>query len=462
MNAVGVWIFFPLAAGVLLLGVGERRLAAGVAAAISALLALTALLLPIEQPLSFFGRTFLLAGRWTFLGRQIILTDAARPWLVWFYTALLLGMVGAQWVEAAPRLPAAALVSLPLWIAAFSVEPFVYAVVFLFFGVLAWTPALTWHDPQAAEKVVRFITLQLLAVPFFLFVGWMLGGVEALPGQDVLAVRAGILTATGVAFLLGIFPFHVWYPALQGGERVYAAGMLLTLLPWAGLYLGLRFLDTYTWLREAPQTAAYLRSAGMTTFLAAGMLAVLETHLGRMWGYVLMAGTGAALLSIGMYPLHGAEYLAAEALPHLLAGVLGTFSLARLHMARGSLDFSALEGVARQFPFEAAGALSALFALAGYPLLAAFPVRVALWSACGALSLPWGIVYMAGMAGLAIAGLRTLAVLVMGKNDRAWRFPPWGARLFLLAGMVLLVWGGIFPRMVFPLLMSLARAFPQL
>ncbi len=462
MNAVAVWIFLPLAAGGALLPLAaRRRMAAGAAAGLAVVLALAASVTPIEQPVALFGRTLLLSGSWDFFGRHIVLTDAARPWLVWLYGGAFLWMMGARWVETSPFLPSAALLSLPLWIAALAVQPFVYAPAFLFFGVLAWVPALTWERRDPGGRVLRFLTLQLLALPLLLVIGWMLAGVETLAGQEALALRAGVLTAIGVSFLLGVFPFHVWYPSLAGGGRVYAAGMLLTLLPWGGLLLGLRLLDTYAWLREAPFAPVYLRSAGMTTLLSAALLALLETRLGRLWGYALMAETGMALLAAAVYPSQGLRLFSAAAWPHLLAGVLGAFALARLRTARGGLDFPALEGAARAFPLEAAGALVALFSLAGYPLLAAFPLRMALWRVYGAFSPLWGAAYMAGMVGMMGAGLRTLAVLATG--DAAERqFPSRWVQAFLLLNALLLLGSGVFFRLVFPLLEKLGRIFPQL
>ncbi len=463
MNAVAVWIFLPLFIGGVLLFAAEWRpkLTAPLAAGLAALLALAASVTPIGRPIVLFGRTFLLTGEWDFFGRNILLTDAARPWLAWFYGGVFLWTAGAAWVETSPFLASAALLSVPLWIAALAVRPFVYAPVFFFFGVLVWVPALIWRQREAGKTVLRFLTLQLLALPFLLFVGWMLASVETIAGQEALALRASVLTAIGVSFLLGVFPFHVWYPSLQSGGRVYAAGMLLTLLPWVGLLLGLRLLDTYAWLRETSSTLLYLRAAGMTTLLAAGILALLETRLARIWGYALMAETGAALLAVALYPSQGLRLFNAAAWPHLIAGALGAFALGRLRALRGRLDFAALEGAARSFPLESAGALSALFTLAGYPLLAAFPLRMALWRAYGVLSPLWGAAYAAGMAGMMDAGLRALAVMTTGEAQKR-QFPSRGTRFFLLAGMALLFGSGIFSRPVFSLLKALGRLFPQL
>jgi hypothetical protein len=68
-----------------------------------------------------------------------------------------------------------------------------------------------------------------------------------------------------------------------------------------------------------------------------------------------------------------------------------------------------------------------------------------------------------GSLGLLIAGLRTLAVLVMGREDGGWEVTEtWTQRLFLLTGLVGLVLLGLVPQWFLPLLARLPLAFEQL
>ncbi len=465
MNAVALWVFVPLGAGALLLAFSARRRAALTGgAALAVLLSLAAWSLPIEQPLPLGGGAWRITAAWEFLGRSIVLDDAARPWLGWLYLGVALWLLGALWAQASPYLPAAALSSAALWVGALSVTPFVYAPGMMFIGVLVWLPALVPHTGGAMRAALRLLNLQFLAVPLLFFIGWMVTGVENLPGQDVLAVRAGLLLAVGMAFLLGVFPFHVWYPALLAEAHPYAAGMLLYFLPQVGLRLGLVLLERYAWLRAVPQTALYLQVAGGAMLLTGGLLAALERHLGRAWGYLLMADVGAALLAASLYPSRGLDIFFAAALPRLLAVFTGTLGLTRLYLARRSLRLSRLTGAAFQMPLPAAAALSGIFALSGYPLLAGFSVRLALWQALTARVAAWGGLFLAGIAGMLVIGLRAMAVMVMsGAEAPAERLPqPAGARLLLIGGLALLFLAGWFPSLFLPLARALDAFFPHL
>ncbi|GAB4530357.1 MAG: hypothetical protein Fur0018_17620 [Anaerolineales bacterium] len=452
MNAIYLWVVLPLMTGVLLLILPmPRRVSLGVGAGLAISLALAAFLLRIGQPLPMTGR--LLGDTFRILGRSLILPDAARPWLAFWFFVLAVWLLTCLRLTVTPAFPGVALIGVSLWIAALSVEPFVYAAILIFLALLVWLPVLL-PDSAALRAVQRFFTLQLLAVPFLLFIGWMLAGTETLPGQGSLALRAGLMLALGLTFSLGVFPFHTWYPALSEAAPVIPTGFLLALLPVVGLHIAALFLQRYAWLRDAPQTVIYLLFAGRMTFVAAGVLAALETRLARLWGYALMAETGALLLALRYFPDGGIGLFAAMLLPHGLLTWLGTFVLAHLP---ADTRFSRLQGLFRRNPWLAAGFLAALGTAAGLPSLPAFPVRMVLWQWENA-SL-WVLI---GQIGLWIAFLRTLSVFLMGEPPEKQDVLPRGTRLLLGIGISLHFLVGLFPRFFFPLMDALTAIFPHL
>lgn len=454
MNAVVVWVFLPfgIAAGLYLFSTWGRRTEI-VAAGVSGGLALLALLVPIEQPLR---GTLRLESTWTFLGRSITLVDATRPWLVWWYFGLCVWLLGAHWMQAPPALPAASLGSTALWVAALTITPFVYAPILWFLGLLLWLPVLANRRGPQTRAVLRLLNLQFLAVPALLAIGWMLSRVESVPGQEALALRIGVLMTTSMALLLGVFPFHVWYPGLVADSHPYAAGMLLYFLPQTGMWMGLTFLERFSWLRSAPQVQFFLYASGIAMLVAGGVLAALERHLGRAWGYLIMADVGAALLAVSLFPEQGISLFLAALWPRFLALFTGTLAVSFLGRQRGSLRFSALMGSALQWPVVAGSLLCAVFSLGGFPLLAAFPVRLALWEALPVL--PMGV----GMAAMLVIALRLLAVLVMGEQPAERQKPPLGLLLLLGLGVLLLLGTGWLPGVFLPLMRSLEGAFPHL
>jgi NADH:ubiquinone oxidoreductase subunit 2 (subunit N) len=127
---------------------------------------------------------------------------------------------------------------------------------------------------------------------------------------------------------------------------------------------------------------------------------------------------------------------------------------------RGNLEFRQVQGAARRAPLAALGLVLAHFTLAGLPLLAGFPVRLALWQSLAGLSLPAALLTLLSSMGMVIAGTRTLAVLVTGENLGAWKFSEtFIQKLLLVTGWVMLVLVGLFPQWILGPISQAASAF---
>jgi NADH:ubiquinone oxidoreductase subunit 2 (subunit N) len=106
-----------------------------------------------------------------------------------------------------------------------------------------------------------------------------------------------------------------------------------------------------------------------------------------------------------------------------------------------------VRGAAWDHPVASAGLLLANFSLAGLPLLASFPVRLALLEGLGETSSLAAFGALLGSIGLLAGGLRTLSSLITGPEERVWRsFESWSQRLYLGIGGVALLLVGLFPQ----------------
>ena len=256
-------------------------------------------------------------------------------------------------------------------------------------------------------------------MPFILFTGWMLAGVEASPSDIALVIRAGILMAIGFAFLLAIFPFHSWIPMVAEESHPYVAGFLFFMLPGVVSLFGLGFLDRYVWLRESEVLLTFVLAVGMLMVATGGLWAAFETNLGRMMGHAAVMEIGLSLLAIGLGGQVGIMVYFWLFLPRALSFVVWAISLSRLQRGTGrNLDSEALRGFGMRRPRSSIALLVAQFSLAGMPFLAGFPVRLVLWENLAASYPVIAAVAVLGSIGLLAGGLRTLIILFVSKEDQ--------------------------------------------
>jgi formate hydrogenlyase subunit 3/multisubunit Na+/H+ antiporter MnhD subunit len=468
MSAPVVWIVFPGLLAVGLLAIQRREILVVALGTLTALaLAALAWWLPVRERFFIGPWTLNFLDTLSILGRRFTLAEADRPALVVLYLTAAFWFGAAHVAQAGRMFVPLGLGMVVLLTAALSVEPFLYAALLIEMAVLVSIPFLITVGKPVGPGVLRYLTFQTLGMPFILFTGWMLTGVEGSPGESGLVSQASILIALGFAFLLAVFPFYTWIPMLAKESHPYPAAFVFLLLPGAISLLGISFLDQFSWLRASGNTYSLLQSAGVLMVVTAGFWAAFQTHLERLLAYALILEIGMSFIALGL--AHGeqtATYLGiffAALLPRGLSLGVWALSLAVIRPRFTTLGFREVQGLARVAPVASGSLILAHFSLAGLPLLSGFPVRLALLEGLSAVSLLSGFLVLLGNLGLLIAGLRTLAVFVMGKAEGEWQVTENRAqRLFLLAGVVGLVILGLVPQWFLPLLARLPLAFEQL
>ncbi len=122
-----------------------------------------------------------------------------------------------------------------------------------------------------------------------------------------------------------------------------------------------------------------------------------------------------------------------------------------------------MQGLGRAYPLASAGLILAALSTAGFPLLAGFPPRIALWEGLAQQSLGSAIWFLIGLLGLLIGAVRMLAVLVMNKEESPWALKEtWTQRGMLGVGLLGLLILGLFPQVVNPILAKLPLMFQHL
>lgn len=402
-----------------------------------------------------------ISDTFSLLGRRLTLTAADQPMLVLIYL-LAAFWLGAAYVARAGRhfvpLGLGMVVALT---AALAVEPFLYAALLIELAALLGVPILVAPGQLVQRGVQRFLTFQTLGMSFLLFTGWMLEGTEGSAGNPEMMLRAAVLFFLGFVVLLAIFPFHTWVPMLAGQSKPYAAAFVLVMLPWMVILFGMGLLDQYAWLRVYPGLSTLLQRMGLVVCVSAGLGMAFERDLGRILGYAILAETGYSILALGLSD--GVVLSIAMILPRTLALCIWALGLTVLKDHYPNLRFSLVQGAARKLPVASAALLLAQFSIAGFPLLAGFPVRLALWESAAAQSSWVAFTALLSSVGLFASGLRTLAVLVMGSEEEPWKITEtWGVNLFLGIGIFALILVGVAPQLFLPAVGEVIQSFPRL
>jgi formate hydrogenlyase subunit 3/multisubunit Na+/H+ antiporter MnhD subunit len=464
MTAPLVWIISPLVFAAFLLILPRERWITFLGTAFSVLLAGLAYWLPPDSAQRLGSISLRIDSTLSLFGRQISLTSADQTVLILAYSVAAFWFFGTLASGSARRIVPLGLGVIALLVASLAVQPFLYAALIIEMAVLISVPMLAETGQKPGRGLLRFLIYQTLAVPFILFAGFLLSGVETGPADLALIAQAIVFLALGFAFLLSIFPLYTWIPLLAEESLPYTVGFILAIFPTFSLIFGLSFIDRYSWLRDSDSLFEVLRYAGLVMVVSAGIWAAFQRHLGRIFAYAAVAETGISLLAFSLPDQQaGLQILFYLLVPRALAFAIWTLSITILKTQAPELKFSSLQGLAHQFPVAATGVVLANLALAGTPLFASFPVRQVLWEKMAVQSLPAAIWFGVASLGLWIGALRSLAVLTMAPENTAWKSrESWSQRLLIGIGLLALFILGLFPQWAQPLLANLPAMFEHL
>jgi formate hydrogenlyase subunit 3/multisubunit Na+/H+ antiporter MnhD subunit len=461
MSAAILWIVSPLFVAVVLFFLRRfYRLSVSLGSISAILLAVLALILPIGQEIRFGSRVFEISSVQFVFGRQFAIANNDRLLLSIIFALTSFWFLAAYVARAGRMFIPLGLAIVALLIAALAVEPFLYAGLLIGMAVLASIPVLAPPGSPVARGVLRFLTFTGLGLPMILFTGWMLAGVEARPGDEALISRASALLALGFMLLVGVFPFHSWVLMLSEKAHPYVVAFLLNTIPWMVTLFGLGFLESFTWLQN-DQVYATLRLVGVLMVALAGFWSAFERHLGRQMGYAALVEIGFSVVAIGLPG--GISIFFAMVVPRAVSLAVWGLGLSAIKLRSPGLSYREVAGLGRSLPLAAAALVLAQLSIAGFPVLAGFPVNYVVWTRLAHVDGFIALGLLLGSIGLIIAALRTLTVLVTGLDETPWVIQEPGLLGgFLVAAILALFVIGIFPQFFLPPLLSGLSSFPQL
>lgn len=463
MSAPLIWIFVPIIVGGLSFLFFRERTVAVIGGVSSVILAGIALIVPIDEALKIGPISLKIASSAILFGRSLVLSPADAPLLVLIFGMSALWFFGTEAAGGARRLVPYGLIVTALLVASIAVQPFLFAALLIEMAVLVSVPLLSPSDQKPGRGLIRYLIYQTLAMPFILFAGWQLAGVEASPGDLALTIQSTALLGLGFVFLLAIFPLYSWIPQLMQESSPYAVGFLLWILPTIAAIFGMGFLDRYAWLRNSPSLMSGLQVIGLVMLVTGGLWSAFQLDVGRLMAYNAISETGFILLAISLSGSAGTDLVFLFLIPRGLGLAIWALSLSVLKTEDGTYRFTSMQGLARMYPIASGGLVLAALSTTGFPLLAGFPPRLALWEELAHTDLAMAIWFLIGLLGLLTGAVRMLAVLVMEKEETPWTVKEaWVQRAMLGLGMIALFVLGVFPQTVRPLLNKLPLMFQHL
>ncbi len=348
----------------------------------------------------FLARLFLVAGLITVLGGM---DHIARKWTYRqgeFYTVLLLCLTGMV------LLPGAR--DLVLLIVCFELMGIPLYILTAF--------AKTDSGPKPVEAALKLFLIGAGSTALTVFGAALLAGLAGTTDMSVLVSSTlsplqGIgtmLLLAGLAFKIGVAPFHMWVPDTYEG----APTPVVAFLSVAPKVVGFATLVMVLW-QALPRLIHVWGPVTLVlcalTLTVGNLGAIAQRNIKRLLAYSGVGQVGYVLLGL----LSGREFGVAMMLFYLAAYVvtnLGVFLVAHAVAEAGDGEtISSFDGLGRRSPWLAMSLLLFLLSLAGIPFVAGFWAKffvfVAAWRAgqsemvlVGALFATVALFYYLGVA----------------------------------------------------------------
>ena len=265
-NTVLLFVALPIALGLLLI-----LLDAGRAFPPSGTFASTGLALVFAKSnLNFLGQQFVLEDSLSVFGRNIQIEANQLGMVALLYFVCFLWNLPVKFFDYNHWFSSLSLIISGFWVLVQFINPFLYSALVVELIVLISVPLLSPRGAPAKAGIMRYLTMQTLALPLVLLSGWMVAGIETSPSAQALVSRGAFLVLTGFMLWAGVFPLHSWQPMLSEESQPWSYSFLLVIMQVSLTFFFLHFLNQYPWLRNLEQLGLVLKWLGSLSIVAAG------------------------------------------------------------------------------------------------------------------------------------------------------------------------------------------------
>ncbi|MFN3616528.1 MAG: NADH-quinone oxidoreductase subunit NuoN [Aquabacterium sp.] len=331
--------------------------------------------------------------------------------------------------------------------------------------------ALRRDHAQSTEAAMKYFVLGALASGFLLYgLSMMYGATGSLDLREVYeATLAGeankqvlvfgvVFIVAGLAFKLGVVPFHMWVPDVYQGAPTAATLMVAGAPKLAAFAITMRLLVEGL-ISLATDWQQMLLVLAVASMALGNLAAIAQTNLKRMLAYSGIAQLGFMLLGFVPTVVAGNTVSAGNgygsALFYIITYVLttvGTFGLI-MFLARPGFEseqINDLAGLGRRSPAMAAVMAVFMFSLAGIPPTVGFYAKLAVLQSLITTNSPFLLQIAIAAVLLSLVGafyyLRVVKVMYFDEPTDTHPVPDGGGARTLLSVNALAVLGlGILP-----------------
>lgn len=262
--------------------------------------------------------------------------------------------------------------------------------------------ALRRDDLNATEAAMKYFVLGALASGFLLYGMSMLYGAtgslsvgevfrEIASGQirEKVLVFGIVFIVAGLAFKLGVVPFHMWIPDVYHGAPTAITLMIGGAPKLAAFAIVMRLLVEGMWPLAA-QWQQMLMFLSIASLLIGNLAALMQTNVKRMLAFSTISQMGFVLLGLIAGVVNG-SYLGganaySSAMFYVITYVLTTlasFGVIILLSRKGfeSDELADLAGLNQRSPLYAGVMAACMFSLAGIPPMVGFYAKLSVLQA---------------------------------------------------------------------------------
>jgi NADH-quinone oxidoreductase subunit N len=262
--------------------------------------------------------------------------------------------------------------------------------------------ALRRDNANATEAAMKYFVLGAMASGFLLYGISMVYGATGSLDLSVIfkAIATGqikqqvlvfglVFVVAGLAFKLGVVPFHMWIPDVYQGAPTAATLMIAGAPKLAAFALVIRVLVEGL-LPLAVDWQQMLALLAVASLLVGNFAAIAQTNLKRMLAYSTIAQMGFVLIGLIAGVVSGNADHAANAYSSAMFYVIGyvlttlaSFGIIMLLARQGfeSEEITDLAGLNHRSPLFAGVMAVCMFSLAGIPPLVGFYAKLSVLQA---------------------------------------------------------------------------------